>query len=1006
MKKLILTLTCAILFLNSFAQQAFNTEYNEYFEKAYKEYPNIPKGILEAIAYTNTRVRHITPDEPQSCTGMPQALGVMGLYVDGKGVFKETAKIASSAGWHPISEVVESPEINIMAYAAMYNDYCIPSFDGPLAFEGHYSIIKWLSGLSGEDISTNYALNSHLYSVLDIMNNPDFQKTYGTPNYNIDLREVFGEENYKVLSSKYVSIKEENVTGDNGSHYTPDYRGGCLDYPQAVWNGAASCNYSSRGGTAVSAVTVHTVQGSYAGAISWFQNCQASVSAHYVVRSSDGQVTQMVCESDKAWHVGSENPYTIGIEHEGYVNDPQTWYTNAMYNGSAALVRDITNSGYGISPLRTFDNNPRYNWDDELGGCIKIKGHINFPNQSHTDPGSGWNWEKYYQLINNNPATNTLTAASGNFYDSGGPTGNYSDDERVLYLFSPTGASSVTLNFTQFDLENTWDYLYIYDGNSLSSPLIGSYTGATNPGTITSSGGSLLVELRSDCATNNAGWAATWTSNAPVVDVTPPTTSLSISNWKTANFPVNFTDQDNSGGSGVDKAYYQVMDYNGTEWRANGSYGFFNDNFASTIHSEWTTSTGTWGISSGHLSQTNETLDNTNIYASVDQGSSNSYLYHWQMNQDGTGTNRRAGIHFFCSDGSLTNRGNSYFIFFRADNNKCQIYKVVNDSWTLMTDNAITVNPNVWYDYKVTYDPNTGVIKAYQNDVLASSWTDPSPLTNGNAISLRTANASVQYDDVKVYKSRSSSINVTIGSSADEVRYQNPDPSTPSCRIRTIVKDNAENWSNAASQDIDIDWTQPSSVSVNDGTGTDIDFTYYSTQLDANWTNSTDQHSDVVKYWYAIGSSPGGMEVLTWTDNGLSTTASETGLSLLVGTTYYYMVRAENGAGLLSTGVVSDGQLVDINIGIADNEEVSDLNIYPNPTDESFTVSYHLKEASKVSIQLHDAIGKLVFQKEIKSQTEEQKLTFYKQELNLTNGIYHLSILTEKETLTEKLIIK
>lgn len=1002
MKKLILTLTCAILLLNSFAQHTFNTEYNQYFEKTYQLHPDIPKGILEAVAYTNTRVRHIALDEQQSCTGMPQALGVMGLVFDGKDIFRENGHVVSFYANLHKNVLLTSPQKCIEGYAITYETLLKSTGLVGKPVEEQLHVITGISELPIKGTLSNFAINSFLYSVLDILNNPDFQEAYNTPYYSIDLEKVFGE-NYPILSSSFVSVSHNEIKNEAGDIYTEKSLGGCLDYPQGIWNGAASCNYSSRGTTAVSAVTIHTVQGSYAGCISWFQNCQAGVSAHYVVRSSDGQVTQMVCESAKAWHVGSENPYTIGIEHEGYVNDPQTWYTNAMYNGSAALVRDITNSGYGISPLRTFDNNPRYNWNDELGGCIKIKGHINYPNQSHTDPGSGWDWEKYYQLINNNPNTTTLTAASGNFYDSGGQNGNYSDDERTLYLFSPTGASSVTLNFSQFDLESNWDYLYIYDGNSLSSPLIGTYTGTTSPGTITSSGGSLLVELRSDCATNNAGWAATWTSNAPVVDVTPPTTSLSISNWKTYNFPVNFTDADNSGGSGIDKAYYQVMDFDGTEWRANGSHGFFNDNFATAIHTDWTTIAGAWSINTSRLRQSDETNGNTNMHASVSQGSGNSYLYHWQMNQNGTGTNRRAGIHFFCDNASLTNRGNSYFVFFRVDNNKCQIYKVINDAWALMTDDAITVNPNVWYDYKVTYNPSTGTIKAYQNDVLASSWTDPSPLTNGNAISLRTGNTIVEYDDVKVYKSRGASVTVTIGSPSDEVRYQNPDPFTPSCRVRTIVQDNAENWSTAASQDANIDWTRPDMVSVNDGTGTDIDITYSTTQLEANWSTSADQHSDIARYWYSLGYTPGGIEVLNWTDNGLNTSVTNSGLSLSVGTTYYYTVRAENGAGLLGTGVISDGQLVDINTGMQSAEGRKQLVIYPNPTDESFVVSYNLNDENSI-IQLHDATGKLIYQQNLKG--NKQNLVFSKQELNLASGIYNISILTEKETLTEKLIIK
>ncbi len=169
------------------------------------------------------------------------------------------------------------------------------------------------------------------------------------------------------------------------------------DYPPAVWNPAASCNYSSRT-TGVSHVTVHTTQGSYAGTISWFQNCNARVSAHYVIRSSDGQVTQMVREADKAWHVGNSNGYTVGIEHEGYVSNPGAWYTSAMYNASAVLTRDILASR-GL-PQKVYGGTS--GWNAVLAdSSYNVKGHVNYSGQSHTDPGSGWDWARYKTLVAN-----------------------------------------------------------------------------------------------------------------------------------------------------------------------------------------------------------------------------------------------------------------------------------------------------------------------------------------------------------------------------------------------------------------------------------------------------------------------------------------------------------------------------------------------------------------------------------------------------------------------------
>ena len=52
-------------------------------------------------------------------------------------------------------------------------------------------------------------------------------------------------------------------------------------------------------------IIVHVTQGSWAGAINWFEDPKAQVSAHYTVRSSGGAVGQSVREKDIAWHAGN-----------------------------------------------------------------------------------------------------------------------------------------------------------------------------------------------------------------------------------------------------------------------------------------------------------------------------------------------------------------------------------------------------------------------------------------------------------------------------------------------------------------------------------------------------------------------------------------------------------------------------------------------------------------------------------------------------------------------------
>ncbi|MBI4947331.1 MAG: family 10 glycosylhydrolase [Bacteroidetes bacterium] len=386
------------------------------------------------------------------------------------------------------------------------------------------------------------------------------------------------------------------------------------------------------------------------------------------------------------------------------------------------------------------------------------------------------------------------------------------------------------------------------------------------------------------------------------------TISITAGNWQTADFTASFSD---TAFCSVAQKFYQALDCNNNEWRANGMQGFFNDNFETAVNPEWTNATGTWSISGGHLHQADQANSNTNIYAAVNQNGSDSYLYHWHMNISGNGTNRRAGIHFFCDDASQTNRQNSYMVYFRADNDKVQIYKYTNNTGVLETDDACNVNVNTWYDCKIIYNKTSGQINVYLNNALVSSWTDPAPLVTGIQISLRTGECDVLYDDVKVYKSRSANEIITIGDQTADVRYQNSNPANPSCRIKTIITNPDGYFSPLASKNINIDWTPPQAVLINDGSSQDVDTVYTNSILQANWTASSDTNSGILKYMYAIGSVAGDSDLVAWADNGLNTSASVNGLNLTNGQQYFYSVKAVNGAGL-ATISTSDGVCVAI----------------------------------------------------------------------------------------------
>lgn len=138
-------------------------------------------------------------------------------------------------------------------------------------------------------------------------------------------------------------------------------------------------------------IVLHDAEGSYSGTIAHFKNPKSNVSAHYVIRSSDGDVTQMVDNKNVAWHAGNwyMNMHSIGIEHEGFAINGTTWYSDAMYRSSAKLVRHLARR-YGI-PLDRQHILGHNEYQGPTGSSIR---------GMHWDPGPYWNWEYYMELLN------------------------------------------------------------------------------------------------------------------------------------------------------------------------------------------------------------------------------------------------------------------------------------------------------------------------------------------------------------------------------------------------------------------------------------------------------------------------------------------------------------------------------------------------------------------------------------------------------------------------------
>ena len=369
----------------------------------------VPADLTLAVAYAETRWQLPTVDGPAASGGdrehAPALVGVGGLRPWGEG-----APVASAARALGVDEgrIGTEPVVGIAAASAelrrlaerRYGSDALPSVTDLAAWS------EVVADYGGADDAVARA--SYVADVYRLLERGVSDVAQGGERIVLRARAIALPE--RVLPARAAIVS---------------------DYTGALWSAASVDNYTpGRGGNSVHYIVIHTMQGSYAGSISWFRNPSASVSAHYSIRSSDGEITQSVSEGDTAWHAGnwSYNQQSIGIEHEGYIADPGRWYTEEMYASSARLVRHLCEK-YGIPMDRSH-----------------IIGHIEVPGATHTDPGDGWDWAHYMDLVRGVPAG---PAYAAEFVGQDHPAEMTSGDRAVAWVeLRNTGSATWAMDGT------------------------------------------------------------------------------------------------------------------------------------------------------------------------------------------------------------------------------------------------------------------------------------------------------------------------------------------------------------------------------------------------------------------------------------------------------------------------------------------------------------------------------------------------------------------------------
>ncbi len=208
-------------------------------------------------------------------------------------------------------------------------------------------------------------------------------------------------------------------------------------------------------------------------------------------------------------------------------------------------------------------NNLQYNWN--FGQGANILTSVSSGNQQIVYAGSGWKKitltvtngsgqqstfedsimvKPFCEFAIDKSATSTITRCTGTLYDNGWES-NYSNSANgTITIISPSN-NTITLRFDEFEFESNNDVLFIYDGSSFSSPLIGQYTGTTLPnfGIINTTSNAVTIRQLTNGTIDAPGFKLNWQCNSTV----KPQADFKSSDTVTCSGQIQFVDQSYNG---------------------------------------------------------------------------------------------------------------------------------------------------------------------------------------------------------------------------------------------------------------------------------------------------------------------------------------------------------------------------------------------------------------------------------------------------------------------------
>ena len=331
------------------------------YERAANEF-GVPADILKSIGYVETRWTMVIGKEEN---GRPGACGIMA--VRGHRIEHGAALASIDA-----QDVCYDEESNIRAAAALLDEYATAAGIDRADLEAWAPVVGTYSDIEDPDARAHY-VGREVFTTL------------------AEGAEAVAENGEVIAFIDPIKVRLDSMEEDT-------VHKGTSDYPASVWRPSGNYNYRPSGSAgAESMVVMHTCEGSYSGCWGWLRNPAAQASAHYVVSNGGGEITQLVREYRRAWHVAatyscsrnggvdcwrngqSVNNFSIGIELAGYAS--QSSFPSGQIEATAKLVCNMSKD-HGIKRDRNH-----------------IVAHGRLQPWNRTDPGPNFPWTHFMNRV-------------------------------------------------------------------------------------------------------------------------------------------------------------------------------------------------------------------------------------------------------------------------------------------------------------------------------------------------------------------------------------------------------------------------------------------------------------------------------------------------------------------------------------------------------------------------------------------------------------------------------